>query len=88
MPPLSGAHVRPESLAFAGIPLIVLAWRAGVLARRPTGGEISPTIGLLVLGIVPLDASILLARGLPLACLAVLLLLPMAMFGLWSFKRV
>jgi 4-hydroxybenzoate polyprenyltransferase len=87
-PALLAASLVPERVAFAAIPVAVLGWRAVVLARRPTSAEISATVGVLILGIIPLDASFLLAHGLPLASLAILWLLPFSLLGLWSFKRV
>lgn len=86
-PALASTHLRPESVAFAAILVAALAARAVALMRRPTAAEISATVGVLVLGIVPLDASILLGLGMPMSALAVLLLLPAAMLASWSFKR-
>ena len=88
VPPATASRIQPEGAAFAVILLAVLAWRAAVLLRRPTAAEISATVGFLILGIVPLDASILLAMDLPISCMAILALLPISLLGLWSFKRV
>ena len=88
VPPAAASRIQPEGVAFAVILLAVLAWRAAVLLRRPTTAEISATVGFLILGIVPLNASILLAMDLPISCMAILALLPISLLGLWSFKRV
>lgn len=88
VPSLAATHLRPESAALSAILVAVVAARAVVLFRRPVAAEISTTVGVLVLGIVPLDASILLGLGMAPSSLAVMSLLPVAMLAGWSFRRV
>lgn len=87
VPAAIGRDARTPVLAMGTIMLAALLWRAAAVLRDPSRESVSTTTRWLVLGVIPLDAMLVMAVNLPLVAAALAALLPLTLVGVWTFRR-